>query len=47
MSQNIVKMKSSKFYFVFMSELTAEFVKSIYIWAIIYFIFLKNVIKQT
>ena len=40
-------MKSSKFYFDFMSLLTAKFVKSICIWARIYFIFLKNLIKET
>ena len=34
-------------YYVFMSLLTAKFVKNSYIYARIYFIFRKNVLKQT
>ena len=46
MSQNIMKMKSSKFNFTFMSLLTAKFVKSICIWARIYFVFLKTSLNK-
>ena len=34
------------FLLLFMSLLTAKFVKNSHIWARIYFIFLKNVLKQ-
>ena len=37
----------AKFSFVFMSLLTAKFVKKSHIEARIYFIILKNVLKQT
>ena len=43
MKMNVVKI----FFCIFMSLLTAKFVKSIHILARIYFIFLKNVLKQT
>ena len=41
-----MKMKSSKFNFTFMSLLTAKFVKSICIWARIYFVFLKTSLNK-
>ena len=55
--ENLVKhQKLSKYYendclqnflLLFMSLLTAKFVKNSHIWARVYFIFLKNVLKQS